>query len=98
MQDMLERDDQWLDNNVFQLNLQLSVTDWPIFNYVQIRRQHINTFFAKKKVLQFIDISQKVMYDKAMAERKLMSIINATVSHEMRNPINSIRIQVHEMK
>lgn len=33
-----------------------------------------------------------------MGERRLLSLINATVSHEMRNPINSIHTQVMEMK
>jgi hypothetical protein len=30
------------------------------------------------------------MYDIANGEKKLLSLINATVSHEMRNPINSM--------
>ena len=29
----------------------------------------------------------------ATVEKRLLAIINATVSHEMRNPINSIRSQ-----
>ena len=29
----------------------------------------------------------------AEGEKKLMALINATISHEMRNPINSIRSQ-----
>ena len=33
------------------------------------------------------------MCDIANGEKKLMSLINATVSHEMRNPINSINSQ-----
>lgn len=33
----------------------------------------------------------------AVGERRLLSLINATVSHEMRNPINSIIMQVKEM-
>ena len=35
-----------------------------------------------------------ILYDIATAEKKLMALINATVSHEMRNPCNSIRCQV----
>jgi len=31
------------------------------------------------------------MYDMANGEKKLMALVNATVSHEMRNPINSIK-------
>jgi signal transduction histidine kinase len=33
------------------------------------------------------------MFKMAEGEKKLMSLINATISHEMRNPINSIRSQ-----
>jgi hypothetical protein len=31
------------------------------------------------------------MYNVVNGEKKLMALINATVSHEMRNPINSIK-------
>jgi signal transduction histidine kinase len=31
------------------------------------------------------------MFDLANGEKKLMALINATVSHEMRNPTNSIQ-------
>jgi hypothetical protein len=34
------------------------------------------------------------MYDIAKGEKKLLQLINATVSHEMRNPINSIQNQL----
>ena len=33
------------------------------------------------------------MYNMANADKKLLSLINATVSHEMRNPTNSIYCQ-----
>jgi signal transduction histidine kinase len=33
------------------------------------------------------------MYDIAIGEKKFLQLINATVSHEIRNPINSIRCQ-----
>ena len=33
------------------------------------------------------------MYDAAKGEKRLLALINATVSHEMRNPANSIRCQ-----
>jgi signal transduction histidine kinase len=36
------------------------------------------------------DISYHVLYEKAKGEQKLLTLINATVSHEMRNPINAI--------
>ena len=34
----------------------------------------------------------------AAGEKRLFSLINATVSHEMRNPINSISSHVHEQQ
>jgi signal transduction histidine kinase len=45
----------------------------------------------KHDVLQIIDISSEIMYDISEGEKKLMALINATVSHEMRNPVNSIK-------
>ena len=36
------------------------------------------------------DVSQKVLGDTLNTERKYMSIMNSTTSHEMRNPLNSI--------
>ena len=38
----------------------------------------------------FIDISQKILYDSTKAESEMLSLINSTISHEMRNPLNSI--------
>ena len=47
----------------------------------------------KNNILQIIDISSQVKYDLARGEKKLLSTINATVSHEMRTPVNSIYSQ-----
>jgi signal transduction histidine kinase len=56
--------------------------------YVQVKRQ---AYTEKNiQVLQMIDISAQIMYDIADGEKNLLALINATVSHEMRNPTNSI--------
>ena len=52
--------------------------------------------FNQHEVMQLIDVSQKILYDKVLGEKRLSSLINATVSHEMRNPTNSILAQVQE--
>lgn len=44
-------------------------------------------------MIQVIDISSQIMYNVANADKKLLTLINATVSHEMRNPTNSIYCQ-----
>ena len=41
-------------------------------------------------VLQILDVSINVRFDLASGEKKMLQMINACVSHEMRNPINSI--------
>lgn len=58
--------------------------------YVQIHKQKVETNFSKHEVLQLIDVSSKILYEMANGEKRLLSLINATVSHEMRNPTNSI--------
>lgn len=51
-----------------------------------------NFSFGKEEctLVQVIDLSEKILYDQAKARSEFLSLINATVSHEMRNPINSI--------
>lgn len=41
-------------------------------------------------MLAFVDISQKILYDTSKAQTEFLSLINSTISHEMRNPLNSI--------
>ena len=55
--------------------------------YVQFKRQSSLENFV---VLQIIDMSSNIMYLQAKGDKKLLTLINATVSHEMRNPLNSI--------
>jgi signal transduction histidine kinase len=49
-------------------------------------------------MLQFIDISTSILYDMEKANNSVLSMINACVSHEMRNPLNSIIAQNIEKK
>ena len=41
-------------------------------------------------MLQFIDISKSILYDNEKLQNQALEMINACVSHEMRNPLNSI--------
>jgi len=45
-----------------------------------------------------IDISQKILYDNIKTERKYLAYMNSTLSHEMRNPLNSINSQIQLIK
>lgn len=44
-------------------------------------------------MLKIIDVSTDILYERANGEKQLLAMVNATVSHEMRNPINSINSQ-----
>jgi signal transduction histidine kinase len=42
------------------------------------------------KIMQIIDVTKHVLYYEYKAKNQLTSMINACVSHELRNPLNSI--------
>ena len=44
-------------------------------------------------MLQIIDISHTILYDQEKAQNAFLELINACVSHELRNPLNSIIAQ-----
>lgn len=41
-------------------------------------------------MLQIINVSDSVLYDRSKAQADFLQIINSCVSHEMRTPLNSI--------
>ena len=65
--------------------------------YVQIKISSLEDD-QKSSMIQIIDVSKDIMYDKEKAHNELLNLINATVSHEMRNPLNSIHSQNIENK
>jgi mRNA-degrading endonuclease HigB of HigAB toxin-antitoxin module len=58
--------------------------------YVEVKRQVFVIDGDEYKVIEIIDISAKILFNQASIEKKMLSMSNATVSHEMRTPINSI--------
>ena len=63
------------------------------FKYVRVQRQLINDGDVSRVILKLIDTSSKVLFDREKTEKVIMSMVNATISHELRNPINSIHCQ-----
>lgn len=62
------------------------------FKFMQFRKSSIKDIVTKEEqiMLTFNDVSQKIFFDTSKAEGELLSLINSTISHEMRNPLNSI--------
>ena len=45
---------------------------------------------SEKTLVQMVDVSHKMLYNKVKAKKQFLEIINATVSHELRNPLSSL--------
>lgn len=52
---------------------------------------------AKKQLVQLIDVSDKILYNESKAEQSFITLINAAISHELRNPLNSLVGQMNSM-
>ena len=62
----------------------------PSFKFFKIQKSYVEFKETEQCMVCFIDISSKILYDSTRAESDMLSLINATISHEMRNPLNSI--------
>ena len=62
--------------------------------------KHTQTTMSSKEfsVLQIYDISTAIRFQKLSGEKVTLQNVNATVSHEMRNPLNSIMAQNMKMQ
>ena len=49
-------------------------------------------------IITIADVSASVRFQRLIGEKKLLEQINAIVSHEMRNPLNSILAMVSKLK
>ena len=59
--------------------------------------KNYNDDHRNRWILQIFDVSHKLLYDDIKAEYDFHSMINATVSHELRNPLNSMICQLESM-
>lgn len=58
------------------------------FKYVVIKMKKLCK--TGKVLFQIIDMSDKILYNEATAEKSFLALINAAVSHELRNPLSSL--------
>jgi signal transduction histidine kinase len=68
------------------------------FEYVQIMHQQVYSEGKKRFVLQINDKAAAVHMREEKEEKMLMATINATASHDTRNPLNAIQAQNLTMK
>jgi signal transduction histidine kinase len=56
-------------------------------NFVQFRKKLYKKGNEQRIMLQIIDVSNQILYEQVYAENEFLAITNATVSHELRNPL-----------
>ena len=93
LQDFLSIDDKTKEESiVFGLNLTQEKVDDPSTcqNFVQLKCKEFYSNGKQMKMIQIVDVTHHILYTEYKAKIEFTSMINATVSHELRNPLNSI--------
>ena len=62
---------------------------------MQVQRIQVND--DTLEVIKIVDVSMMIKYWVANADKNVLEMANACVSHEMRNPINSINSMIIKM-
>lgn len=95
--DLVQLDKRKIDEKIFRL-----LESGESFRFVQIKVKDIGlseqTLSQNEILIQINDISHKMFYSKAQERQQILEMINATVSHELRNPLQAIIGQVQLME
>ena len=91
LREILQKSPDFLDHKIFQLDVSdcfsIESGTEPQFKYVQLK---LSTIDVQKMMLQIIDVSHKILYNESKSKQVLLTMINAAVSHELRNPLSSL--------
>jgi signal transduction histidine kinase len=89
---------QTLEDRIFETNIkaegEYDSSKKISFRYVQIKIKTIKDQDGQQVLIQIIDISHQILYDEIKAEKVFLVLINAAISHELRNPLNSLIGQI----
>lgn len=58
--------------------------------YVKVKFTVYSSGHTERVMIQFIDVSNSVYFSQSKEQNMLLQTLNASVSHELRNPLNSI--------
>ena len=94
---LLLMDSTKLEKSVFKIKIGIQETEisseCSIQNqvkYIQLKVKDYKKGNEDLKLLQIIDVTSYILYTEFKAKNQFTSLINACVSHELRNPLNSI--------
>jgi signal transduction histidine kinase len=87
----MKKEASYLTDKVFEL-INVSAAPEGSFKYVVLKMKKYGD--SDKMLIQVIDMSDKILYAEVKAEKSFLALINAAVSHELRNPLSSLIGQI----
>lgn len=60
------------------------------YTYMKIKVKKYRMNGEENCLVQMIDETKNILYHNSQGKNKFLQIINATVSHELKNPLNAI--------
>jgi len=86
---LIQMDNDFLNDKTFKTirREHIEVENGNQFKYLKIKCQELNEDH-NIRVMEITDV--KELIERQERERKVVMLMNATVSHEMRNPLNAI--------
>lgn len=94
MEEILNKSQHFLNDKIFQIDIE-NCEDAPNFKYVHLKVKNIKN---QRKLIQIIDMSDKMLYNEVKAEQNFQTLMNAAVSHELRNPLSALIGGIQTMK
>ena len=88
--DIIRKDINYTKDKTFMITFSKERMGDKQKKYVQIKVIKIKKEHGYLLMIQIVDISDKMLFSQMKAEQTLLMLINATVSHELRNPLNSL--------
>ena len=61
-----------------------------INTYITVRITHYNPEDASVIMITMCNVTKCILFDQLKQHNEILSIINATTSHELRNPLNAV--------
>ena len=86
---ILDTDFKDLEKIIFKLKIDSEEKEESA-TFVQLKLRTYDKSGKKMKLMQIIDVTDYIMYTEIKAKNQFTTLINACVSHELRNPLNSI--------
>ena len=82
-----------LKNQRFYINKMDQTNETNLRGVLMIKLTQYNKDNDSQIMIQLVDISQNLELDQKVMENEMLQIVNATTSHELRNPLSSMIAQ-----